>query len=200
MPLTADQPQLLDVRTAARRRQREEAASGAPGPVVAVVAGVPRPREEWRPSRPAAASRPAPASRPAAASRPVPPSRSAVPSRTADPARRSAADVLRVVSDPRTPVFVTEHANGRRVYGYWRPLDAAGGRGGCYVALPAAECDELYAAGRITLGEPVTDPAKTTYRVLPARTATARTAAARAASARPVPAPVRPVGVRRRAA
>ncbi|MEV1066220.1 hypothetical protein [Streptomyces sp. NPDC050263] len=76
-----------------------------------------------------------------------------------------ALDVLRIVSDPRTPVFVTEHAGGRRVYGYWRPLDAVGGRGGCYVALSAAECDELYRAGRITLGEPVTDPAKTTYRV-----------------------------------
>nr|WP_256096410.1 hypothetical protein [Streptomyces sp. LUP30] len=134
------------------------------------MAGVPRPREAPRPSRRAASPRPA------------------------APPRRPGTDVLRIVSDSRTPVFVTEHANGRRVYGYWRPLDAEGGRGGCYVALPAAECDELYAAGRITLGEPVTDPAKTTYRVLPARTAAA---AARQASA---PAPVAPTGLRRRAA
>ncbi|MGW1780800.1 hypothetical protein ACWCQQ_16890 [Streptomyces sp. NPDC002143] len=76
-----------------------------------------------------------------------------------------ALDVLRIVSDSRTPVFVTEYASGRRVYGYWRPLDAVGGRGGCYVALSTAECDELYRTGRITLGEPVMDPTKTTYRV-----------------------------------
>ncbi|WP_333737534.1 hypothetical protein [Streptomyces sp. IBSBF 2806] len=169
MPLTADQPQVLEVRSAARRPMREEwAAPVTPGPVVAVVAGVPRPREAPRPSRRAASPRPA------------------------APPRRPGTDVLRIVSDSRTPVFVTEHANGRRVYGYWRPLDAEGGRGGCYVALPAAECDELYAAGRITLGEPVTDPAKTTYRVLPARTAAARQA--------PAPAPVAPTGLRRRAA
>lgn len=100
--------------------------------------------------------------------------------------------MLRIVSDPRTPVFVTEHAGGRRVYGYWRPLDADSGRGGCYVALPAAECDELFAAGRITVGEPVTDPTKTTYRVRPART--------RAAGTRPSAAPVRTTAVRGRAA
>ncbi|MER6416911.1 hypothetical protein ABT273_38775 [Streptomyces humidus] len=167
MPLTADQPQILDIRSAARRPAREEwAAPVAPRPVVAVVAGVPRPREARRQPLPAAAP------------------------------RRGGTDVLRIVSDPRTPVFVTEHANGRRVYGYWRPLDAEGGRGGCYVALPAAECDELYSAGRITLGEPVTDPAKTTYRVLPART---RAAAARPAPAPAPAAPAAPAGPRRRA-
>ncbi|MGX1274164.1 hypothetical protein [Streptomyces phaeoluteigriseus] len=80
------------------------------------------------------------------------------------------ADVLRTVSDARTPVFVTVHANGRRRYSYWRPLDSATGRGGCYVALPTAECDELLSSGRITLGDPLTDPTKTTYRVRPVRT------------------------------
>ncbi|MEH0541829.1 cell envelope biogenesis protein OmpA [Streptomyces sp. B21-105] len=102
------------------------------------------------------------------------------PSRPAEPLSRAGADVLRIVADPRTPVFVTEHANGRRTYGYWRPLDAGSGRGGCYVALSRAECDALHAAGRIILGEPVADPAKTTYRVRPARTApaTARTPSA----------------------
>ncbi|WSN45723.1 hypothetical protein OG736_40690 [Streptomyces sp. NBC_01334] len=112
---------------------------------------------------------------------------------------RAGADVLRIVADPRTPVFVTEHASGRRVYGYWRPLDADSGRGGCYVALSATECDELYAAGRITVGEPVTDPTKTTYRV---RAARAQGAAARthAAGARPAAAPARTTAARGRAA
>ncbi|MFI5822381.1 hypothetical protein ACIA8I_25275 [Streptomyces rishiriensis] len=174
MPLTADQLQVLDVRSARRPMRAEWTAPVTPGPVVAVVAGVPRPREAPGPTRRAAAPRPVAAPRPAVS------------------AGRAGSDVLRVVSDPRTPVFVTEHANGRRVYGYWRPLDAEGGRGGCYVALPAAECDELYAAGRITLGEPVTDPSKTTYRVLPARTP--------AASARQASAPVAPTGLRRRSA
>ena len=80
------------------------------------------------------------------------------------------ADVLRIVCDARRPVFVTVHTNGRRRYSYWRPLDSGTGKGGCYVALPTQECDQLHAAGRITLGEPVTDPAKTTYRVSPVRT------------------------------
>ncbi|WP_254076297.1 cell envelope biogenesis protein OmpA [Streptomyces sp. P3] len=132
--------------------------------------------------------------RPAAARRlPLPDERGAgtatrkAPSRPAEPPSRAGADILRIVSDPRTPVFVTEHANGRRIYGYWRPLDAGSGRGGCYVALSRAECDALHAAGRITLGEPVADPAKTTYRVRPARTAPA--------AARTAPVPVRtPVG------
>ncbi|MBX9392709.1 hypothetical protein K4749_03655 [Streptomyces sp. TRM72054] len=79
-------------------------------------------------------------------------------------------DIARLISDPSTPVFVTVHANGRRRYGYWRAYDAATGRGSCYVALPTDECDRLHAAGRITLGEPVVDPAKTTYRVRPTRT------------------------------
>jgi hypothetical protein len=105
------------------------------------------------------------------------------PTRPTEPPSRAGADILRIVSDPRTPVFVTEHANGRRTYGYWRPLDARSGRGGCYVALSRAECDALHAAGRITLGEPVADPAKTTYRVRPARTAPA--------AARTTPTPVR---------
>ncbi|MDQ0964140.1 hypothetical protein QFZ66_008018 [Streptomyces sp. B4I13] len=134
--------------------------------------------------------------RPAAAPRlPLPNERGAgtvarkAPSRPTEPLSRAGADILRIVSDPRTPVFVTEHAKGRRIYGYWRPLDAGSGRGGCYVALSRAECDALHAAGRITLGEPVADPAKTTYRVRPARTAPA---AARTTSV-PVRTPVAPV-------
>ncbi|MCX4767660.1 hypothetical protein OG562_43260 [Streptomyces sp. NBC_01275] len=86
------------------------------------------------------------------------------------PPSPAGSEILRIVSDSRTPVFVTEHAGGRRVYGYWRPVDSATGRGGCYVALSAVECELLRSAGRITLGEPVTDPTKTTYRVRPART------------------------------
>ncbi|MFD4257942.1 hypothetical protein ACFWR9_10025 [Streptomyces sp. NPDC058534] len=80
------------------------------------------------------------------------------------------AAVLRTVADARTPVFVTVREGGRRRYSYWRPLDSATGRGGCYVALPTAECDALHAAGRITLGDPVADPARTTYRVRATRT------------------------------
>ncbi|MFF7445611.1 MULTISPECIES: hypothetical protein [unclassified Streptomyces] len=89
----------------------------------------------------------------------------------------SAADVLRLVSDSRTPVFVTEYPGGRLRYGYWRSLDATTGRGGCYVALPTDVCEELRSTGRITLGEPITDPARTTYRVSAARP---QTGAARA--------------------
>jgi hypothetical protein len=81
------------------------------------------------------------------------------------PRGASAADVLRLLSDSRTPVFVTAHPGGRLRYGYWRSPDSAIGRGGCYVALPTEVCEELRSTGRITLGEPVTDPAKTTYRV-----------------------------------
>ncbi|MGV9530663.1 hypothetical protein ACWDRM_26000 [Streptomyces cellulosae] len=77
----------------------------------------------------------------------------------------STADVLRIIADPRTPTYVTVFANGRRRYSYWRPIDPATGAGGCYAALPTAECDELQASGRITLGEPVVDPNRTTYRV-----------------------------------
>ncbi|WP_354432175.1 hypothetical protein [Streptomyces sp. FZ201] len=84
------------------------------------------------------------------------------PRRPATPLAGPAADVLRIVSDPRTPVFVTAHAGGRPRYGYWRAA------GGCYVALPTDVCEELRSAGRITLGNPVHDPGKTTYRVGPA--------------------------------
>ncbi|MFJ8111815.1 hypothetical protein [Streptomyces sp. NPDC096132] len=85
------------------------------------------------------------------------------------PLTRAEAEVLRIICDARHPVFVTVHTNGRRRYSYWRPLDSGTGRGGCYVALPTAECDRLQAAGRISLGEPVTDPTRTTYRVRPVR-------------------------------
>ncbi|MBV7694268.1 hypothetical protein [Streptomyces sp. TRM70350] len=93
-------------------------------------------------------------------------------SRTASsaPVSPTGKAIARLVSDPSTPVFVTVHANGRRRYGYWRAHDPATGQGSCYVALPTDECDRLHAAGRITLGEPVVDPAKTTYRVRPTRT------------------------------
>ncbi|CAL9360764.1 hypothetical protein SUDANB15_00650 [Streptomyces sp. enrichment culture] len=87
------------------------------------------------------------------------------PSRPRAPLGADRVDVLRIVSDPRTPTYVTVYANGRRRYSYWRPIDPATGTGGCYAALPTAECDELHAAGRITLGEPVVDPHRTTYRV-----------------------------------
>ncbi|MFF8594997.1 cell envelope biogenesis protein OmpA [Streptomyces sp. NPDC015220] len=86
------------------------------------------------------------------------------------PLSRSAADALQVVRDSRHPVFLIVHANGRRRYGYWQPLDPHTGRGGCYVALDTADCDLLRDTGRITLGEPLTDPSRTTYRVRPAET------------------------------
>ncbi|AKZ60038.1 hypothetical protein SAM23877_6993 [Streptomyces ambofaciens ATCC 23877] len=91
-------------------------------------------------------------------------------SRPGGPLSPAEADVLRIVADPRTPVFVTVREGGRRRYSYWRPLDSATGRGGCYAALPTAECDKLHAAGRIALGEPLTDPARTIYRVKAIRT------------------------------
>ncbi|MCW7940767.1 hypothetical protein AAW14_01750 [Streptomyces hygroscopicus] len=69
-----------------------------------------------------------------------------------------AAGLLRLIMDQRVPVFLTVHANGRRRYGCWQS-------GGRPVALPTDECDALYAAGRIVLGDPVVDRAKTTYRV-----------------------------------
>ncbi|MER6166313.1 hypothetical protein [Streptomyces violaceorubidus] len=105
--------------------------------------------------------------------------------RTADfraagrPARAGAAEseVLRIVTDARTPVFVTVRADGRRRYSYWRPLDSATGRGGCYAALPTAECDALHAAGRIVLGEPLADPDRITYRVSATRAPAAPTRA-----------------------
>ncbi|MEU3660218.1 hypothetical protein AB0E77_10705 [Streptomyces sp. NPDC032940] len=91
-------------------------------------------------------------------------------SRPCGPLSPAQAEVLRIVSDARTPVFVTVRDGGRRRYSYWRPLDSATGKGGCYVALPTAECDALHAAGRITLGDPLADPARTTYRVSAPRT------------------------------
>ncbi|USQ85150.1 hypothetical protein NFX46_15950 [Streptomyces phaeoluteigriseus] len=103
------------------------------------------------------------------------------------PRTPATADVLRTVSDARTPVFVTVHANGRRRYSYWRPLDSTTGRGGCYVALPTAECDELLSTGRIALGDPLADPTKTTYRVRPVR-APQTPARISSAPARPAPA------------
>lgn len=90
-------------------------------------------------------------------------------SRSEVPSDVAGAGVLRVVSDSRTPVFLTVHASGRRRYGYWQPYDSVTKRGGCYVALPTTECDRLYSGGRTTLGDPLVDPAKTTYRVWPAR-------------------------------
>ncbi|WP_217168104.1 hypothetical protein [Streptomyces sp. AC512_CC834] len=107
------------------------------------------------------------------------------PPRPSTPLGAGEAEVLRIVADARTPVFVTVREGGRRRYSYWRPLDSATGRGGCYVALPTAQCDMLHAAGRITLGEPLADPARTTYRVRAARTPAA---------------PVRPDAERARAA
>lgn len=199
MPPTALQPQLLDVRSDAHPWQRRSAEVSGPAGSVGRAAGVPRQRgplpigrEEK--ARPATRAVPAPAPRPARTDDggAVRNGRPAHPSRPGVSPGRAGADVLRIVSDPRTPVFVTEHASGRRVYGYWRPLDADSGRGGCYVALSATECDELYAAGRITVGEPVTDPTKTTYRVRAART--------RTAGARPAAAPVRTTAARGRAA
>jgi hypothetical protein len=95
-------------------------------------------------------------------------------SRSSTPVGATAVDVLRVMSDPRTPVFLTVHADGRRRYSYWQPFDPATGRGSCYVALPTADCDALHFAARISLGEPVVDPTRTTYRVRPVRTPAAR--------------------------
>ncbi|MFE6821910.1 cell envelope biogenesis protein OmpA [Streptomyces sp. NPDC057690] len=199
MPPTALQPQLLDVRSDAHPWQRRSAEVSGPAGTAGRAAGVPRQRgplpigrEEK--ARPATRPVPAPAPRPARTDDggPVRNGRPAQPSRPGVSPGRAGADVLRIVSDPRTPVFVTEHASGRRVYGYWRPLDADSGRGGCYVALSATECDELYAAGRITVGEPVTDPTKTTYRVRAART--------QGAGARSAAAPARTTAARGRAA
>src|ERR1051325_10588885 len=90
-----------------------------------------------------------------------------MPSSAAQPQVR---DVLRIVSDPRTPVFVTEYAGGRRVYGYWRPLDADGGGGGCCVPLSPSGSAALPGAGRITLGAPVMAPTKPPSGPRPART------------------------------
>lgn len=90
--------------------------------------------------------------------------------RPAAPFDAADAGVFRIISDPRTPVFVTVHASGRRRYGYWQPYDSRTRSGGCYVALPTRACDELHSTGRILLGDPLEDPGRTTYRVWPART------------------------------
>ncbi|WP_320774300.1 hypothetical protein [Streptomyces sp. CRN 30] len=87
-----------------------------------------------------------------------------------DPFDTDSAAVLRVIADPRTPVFVTVHTGGRRRYGYWQPYDSRSKRGGCYVALPTAVCDRLHELGRIALDGPLVDPGKTTYRVRTAGT------------------------------
>ncbi|MFD5818570.1 hypothetical protein [Streptomyces sp. NPDC127038] len=99
---------------------------------------------------------------------------------TRAPLGTEGAEVLRLITQRRFPVRLTVHANGRRRYGYWLPLDPATGRGGCYVALPTGECDALHAAGLIVLGDPLVDPAKTTYTVRAAArtTVTGRTEAA----------------------
>ncbi|MDQ0947378.1 hypothetical protein QFZ24_001301 [Streptomyces phaeochromogenes] len=78
------------------------------------------------------------------------------------------AEVLRLITVQRVPVWLTVHANGRRRYGYWQAIGSGVGLGGCHAALPTDECDALQAAGLIVLGEPVVDPAKTTYPVRPA--------------------------------
>ncbi|GHH94023.1 hypothetical protein [Streptomyces capillispiralis] len=119
-------------------------------------------------------------------------------SRSRTPADTTHADVLRIIADPRSPTYVTVYAGGRRRYSYWRPLDSATGTGGCYAALPTAACDELHAAGRITLGEPVVDPNRTTYRVRPA--ARAQTVTRAPSVACPPAEPVRPVRQRARVA
>ncbi|MFF8941701.1 hypothetical protein ACF1A5_05325 [Streptomyces sp. NPDC014864] len=98
--------------------------------------------------------------------------------RSGAPLSPKGADLLRIINDPGTTVFLTVHAGGRRRYSYWKPFDAATGQGSCYVALPTAECDALHSSGRIALGEPVVDPAKTTYRVRPVRTPSASQRAA----------------------
>ncbi|GAA2253385.1 hypothetical protein GCM10010145_21410 [Streptomyces ruber] len=118
-------------------------------------------------------------------------SRSEIPFEAAD------ADVLRIICDSRTPVFVTVHAGGRRRYGYWQAFDARTNRGGCYVALPTEICDRLHSAGHIALGDALEDPGKTTYRVTPGDVPAppARRRPAAPAVRMPVPPvpPVRPV-------
>ncbi|WP_328558390.1 hypothetical protein [Streptomyces sp. NBC_00358] len=98
--------------------------------------------------------------------------------RTQAPLGAEGAEVLRLITQRRFPVRLTVHASGRRRYGYWLPLDPATGRGGCYVALSTGECDALHAAGRIVLGDPLVDPAKTTYPVQAAARAAAPAASA----------------------
>ncbi|MFE1292558.1 cell envelope biogenesis protein OmpA [Streptomyces sp. NPDC058751] len=120
--------------------------------------------------------------------------------RTHAPLGPEGAEILRLITQRRFPVRLTVHANGRRRYGYWLPFDPATGRGGCYVALSTAECDALHAAGRIVLGEPLVDPAKTMYAVQAAArtTATGRSeATGRAEGTRRTAATGRSEGTRR---
>ncbi|MFF0156207.1 hypothetical protein ACFYRY_01515 [Streptomyces sp. NPDC005263] len=111
--------------------------------------------------------------------------------RSRTPVRSTGGDVLRVISDPCTPVFLTVHADGRRRYSYWQPFDPGTGRGSCYAALPTDECDALHSTGRITFGEAVVDPTRTTHRVRLARTPAVPTRAAAALPARTAPHRVR---------
>ncbi|WP_432176048.1 hypothetical protein [Streptomyces sp. Tue6028] len=104
-------------------------------------------------------------------------------SRPHAPLGAGGAEVLRLITERRFPVFLTVHTNGRRRYGYWQPSRTGDGRGGCHVALPTDECDALHAAGRIVLGDPLEDPGKTTYPVR-AAAATARGAAGVASASR----------------
>ncbi|WP_420865654.1 hypothetical protein, partial [Streptomyces prasinopilosus] len=117
----------------------------------------------------------------------------AAPAPRGVPVGTTGTDVLRIISDPRTPTFVTVYANGRRRYSYWRPLDSTTGQGGCYVALPTADCDALHEAGKIELGNPVVDANRTTYRVSATSTRVTSPARALAAPLRPVRERTRPV-------
>ncbi|MFD3731972.1 hypothetical protein [Streptomyces sp. NPDC058632] len=110
----------------------------------------------------------------------------AAPAPSCTPAGTAGVDVLRIISDPRTPSFVTVYANGRRRYSYWRPLDSTTGQGGCYAALPTTDCDALHAAGKLELGDPVVDPNRTTYRVSASSTRVGPSSRALAAPIRPV--------------
>ncbi len=117
----------------------------------------------------------------------------AAPAPRSVPVGTAGTDVLRIISDPRTPTFVTVYANGRRRYSYWRPLDSTTGQGGCYAALPTGDCDALHEAGKIELGNPVVDTNRTTYRVSASSTRVTPAARALAAPLRPVRERTRPV-------
>ncbi|MFE9927308.1 hypothetical protein ACFYQA_39110 [Streptomyces sp. NPDC005774] len=121
------------------------------------------------------------------------PSSVPVATATATATATAGADVLRIISDPRTPTFVTVYANGRRRYSYWRPLDSTTGQGGCYAALPTGDCDALHEAGKIELGNPVVDANRTTYRVSASSARVTPPARALAAPLRPVRERTRPV-------
>ncbi|MFF6999675.1 hypothetical protein ACFY93_32725 [Streptomyces sp. NPDC008313] len=105
------------------------------------------------------------------------------------PAGPDSAEVLRLITEQRFPVFLTVHANGRRRYSYWQAGASQARPGGCFVALPTDECDALHAAGRIALGDPVEDRAKTTYPIrATVRSTTPLTGSPRQVPTRPVPA------------